>query len=385
MKFFAGTCRYVFNRALALQKERYAEGQKKLGYAELCRRLTQWRHDPETAWLAEAPIHPLQQSLKNLERAYANFFSGRADFPRFRKKGKQDSFRYPDPRQIRLDQANNRIFLPKLGWIRYRKSREVPGQIRNVTVSQSCGQWFVSIQTEWEVAPPVHPSTTDVGIDMGVVRFATLSDGTYIEPLNSFRRHEKALRKAQQALSRRKKFSSNWKKAKTKVQRIHARIASVRRDFLHKASTAISKNHAIVFVEDLNIRNMSRSARGTVEHPGRNVRAKSGLNKSILDQGWFEFRRQLEYKLAWKGGMLVAVPPQNTSRACPACGHTAPENRPDQARFRCTQCGFEGNADLVAAINIRRAGHARMACGSNDTSRRKQEPTETTTHGAIHA
>jgi len=381
MKFFAGTCRYVFNRALALQKERYAEGQKKLGYAELCRRLTQWRHDPETAWLAEAPIHPLQQSLKNLERAYANFFSGRADFPRFRKKGKHDSFRYPDPGQIRLDQANNRIFLPKLGWIRYRKSREVPGQIRNVTVSQSCGQWFVSIQTEWEVEPPVHPSTTDVGIDMGVVRFATLSDGTYIEPLNSFRRHEKALRKAQQALSRKKKFSNNWKKAKTKVQRIHARIANVRRDFLHKASTAISQNHAIVFVEDLNVRNMSRSARGTVEHPGRNVRAKSRLNRAILDQGWFEFRRQLEYKLAWKGGMLVAVPPQNTSLACPECGHTAPENRPDQARFRCTQCGFKGNADLVAAINIRRAGHARIACGSNE----KQEPTETTTRGAIHA
>jgi len=376
MKRFAGACRYVFNRALALQKERYAQGEKKLGYGELCRLLTQWRHDPETAWLAEAPIHPLQQSLKNLDWAYQNFFAGRADSPRFKKKGKHDSFRYPDPKQIKLDQANSRIFLPKLGWVRYRKSCEVLGEIRNVTISRSCDRWFLSIQTEREVETPAHPSTTSVGIDMGVVRFATLSDGTVIEPLNSFRKHEKALRKAQQSLSRKKKFSNNWKKAKTRVQRIHRRIANARRDFLHKTSTTISKNHAIVCIEDLCVRNMSRSAAGTAERPGRNVRAKSGLNKAILDQGWFEFRRQLDYKLAWRGGRLVLVPPQNTSRTCPACGHVAKENRQTQAIFACVQCGFRENADVVAAINVLRAGHARMACGSNGSSRRKQEPTE---------
>jgi len=375
MKRFAGACRYVFNRGLALQKERYAQGEKKLGYGELCRLLTQWRHTPETEWLAEAPVHPLQQSLKNLERAYANFFAKRADEPRFKKKGKHDSFRYPDPKQIKLDQGNSRIFLPKLGWIRYRKSRDVLGEIRNVTVSRSGGKWFVSIQTEVDLETPAHPSTTSVGIDMGVVRFATLSDGTYIEPLNSSRRHGKALRKAQQPLSRKKRFSNNWKKARARVRRLHARIADVRRDFLHKRSTTISKNHALVFVEDLQVKNMSRSAKGTAENPGRNVRAKSGINKSILDQGWHEFRRQLEYKLAWRGGLLVAVPPQNTSRTCPECRHTAAENRPSQAWFRCVQCGFEENADLVAAMNIRRAGHARMACGSNGI-----KPSEAGTH-----
>jgi transposase, IS605 OrfB family, central region len=197
---------------------------------------------------------------------------------------------------------------------------------------------------------------------MGVARFATLSDGTFFAPLNSFKRHETALRKAQQAMSRKCKFSSNWRKAKARVQRIHARIANARRDFLHKASTAISKNHAMVCIEDLQVRNMSKSAAGTADAPGRNVQAKSGLNKAILDQGWFEFRRQLDYKLAWKGGHLIVVPPQNTSRTCPCCGHVSADNRQTQARFECVECGFEENADVVGAINVLRAGHARFAC-----------------------
>lgn len=196
---------------------------------------------------------------------------------------------------------------------------------------------------------------------MGIARFATLSDGTYYAPLNCFKRHEVALRKAQQAMSHKTKFSTNWKKAKARVQRIHARIGNARRDYLHKATTTISQNHAMVCIEDLQVRNMSRSAAGTTEQPGRNVRAKSGLNKAILDQGWFEFRRQLDYKLAWSGGHLVAVPPQNTSQTCPCCGHVSKDNRQTQAQFRCMVCGFEENADVVGAINILRAGHARCA------------------------
>lgn len=361
MRRFAGSCRFVFNRALALQKERYEQGEKKLGYAGLCKLLTEWRNGPETPWLADAPVHPLQQTLKDLERAYANFFAKRADFPRFKKKGQSDSFRYPDPKQIKLDQGNSRIFLPKLGWLRYRNSREVLGTVKNVTVSQSCGKWFVSIQTEREVEQPI-PNGGAVGIDMGIARFATLSDGTFYAPLNSFKRHEDRLRKAQQAMSRKTKFSNNWKKAKARVQRIHFRIGNARRDYLHKATTTISQNHAMVCIEDLQVRNMSKSAAGTTEQPGKHVRAKSGLNKAILDQGWFEFRRQLDYKLAWAGGHLIVVPPQNTSRTCPACGHVSADNRQTQARFLCVECGFEENADLVGAINILRAGHARCAC-----------------------
>jgi len=361
MRRFAGSCRFVFNKALALQKERYEQGVKKLSYAGLCKLLTEWRNGAETPWLKNAPAHPLQQTLKDLERAYANFFAKRAAFPCFKKKDQSDSFRYPDPKQIKLDQANGRIFLPKLGWLRYRNSRDVLGEVKQVTVSASGGKWFVSIQTAREMEQPI-PNGGAVGIDMGIARFATLSDGTFHAPLGSFRRHASALRKAQQAMSRKTKFSNNWKKAKARVRHIHSRIGNTRRDFLHKTSTAISQNHAMVCIEDLQVRNMSRSAAGTADAPGRNVRAKSGLNKSILDQGWFEFRHQLDYKLAWNGGHLTAVPPQNTSRTCLCCGHVSADNRRTQARFLCVECGFEENADLVGAINVLRAGHARCAC-----------------------
>ena len=365
MRRFAGSCRFVFNKALALQKERYEQGEKKPGYAGLCKLLTEWRNSADTAWLADAPVHPLQQTLKDLERAYGNFFAKRADFPRFKKKGTGDSFRYPDPKQIKLDQANSRLFLPKLGWLRYRNSRDVLGTVKNITVSHSCGKWFVSIQTEREVEQPI-PQGGAVGIDMGIARFATLSDGTFYAPLGSFKRHQDTLRKAQQAMSRKQKFSNNWKRAKAKVQRIHSRIGNARRDYLHKTTTAISQNHAMVCIEDLQVRNMSKSAAGTADAPGRNVKAKSGLNRSILDQGWFEFRRQLDYKLAWNGGWLVPVPPQNTSRTCPACGHVSANNRQTQAQFACVECGFEENADVVGAINVLRAGHARFACEVSD-------------------
>ena len=364
MRRFAGCCRVVFNKALALQKEAHERGDKKPGHAALCKLLTGWRHAPETLWLAEAPTHPLQQALKDLERAWTNFFAGRAALPRFKKRGHGDSFRYPDAKQIRLDEPNSRLFLPKLGWLRYRKSREIQGTVKNVTVGASCGKWFISIQTEREVPEPVHPrgEETAVGIDMGIARFATFSDASFLAPLACFKRHEDALRKAQQHLSRKVKFSGNWRKAKARVQRIHARIANVRRDFLHKATSIISKNHALVFVEDLQVKNMSRSARGTKENPGRRVKAKSGLNKAVLDQGWFEFRRQLQYKLEWLGGKLFAVPPQYTSQTCPECGHINKENRKTQASFVCVRCGFQENADVVGAMNVLRAGLARIAC-----------------------
>ena len=358
---FAGSCRYVFNRALALQQERRQQGHKRIGYADLCRLLTGWRGNRETAWLAQAPVHPLQQSLKDLDRAWISFFAKRSRPPRFKKKGRWESFRYPDPKQIRLDERNARLFLPKLGWVRYRKSRKVQGEVKQVTVSQRCGKWFVAIQTEREVEPPVRQGGS-VGIDLGIVRFATLSDGSRYAPLHSFKRHQAALRKAQQALSRKRRFSSNWKEAKARVQRLHARIVQALRDYLHKLTTTLSKNHALVCLEDLKVRTMSRTAAGSVERPGTRVRAKSALNRSILDQGWYEFRRQLAYKLAWSGGQLVVVPPHNTSRTCPDCGHVSKQNRPTQNRFECVCCGLKQNADRVAAINILRAGHARFAC-----------------------
>lgn len=362
MRRFAGSRRFVYNRALALQKERYERGEKKLNYAQLCRELTAWRNSAETPWLAEAPVHVLQQSLRDLDRAYTNFFQGRADFPRFHKKGQRESFRYPDPKQFRLEQGNNRIFLPKLGWVRYRNSREAAGLPKNVTVSLSVGRWFGSIQTEREVETPTHPSLSEVGIDMGVVNFAALSTRETIAPVNAGATQQKRLARYQRMMARRTKFGKNWCKAKAKVQRVQRKIADTRRDFLHKASTTISRNHAVVYLEDLEVKNMSASASGTKQQPGRNVKAKSGLNRAILDQGWGEFRRQLGYKLEWRGGALVAGPPHYTSQTCPNCGHVSPENRNTQAVFCCVRCGYVDHADIVGAINVLRAGQARRAC-----------------------
>ena len=376
MRRFAGSCRFVYNKALAMQKSLYEQGQKKQGYAGLCKSLIGWK--AETTWLTETPSQALQQTLKDLERAYSNFFAKRADFPRFKKKGMGDSFRYPQG--CKLDQPNSRVFLPKLGWIRYRNSRDVLGEVRNVTVSQSGGKWFVSIQTEREVEQPLPTATSAIGIDVGIARFATMSDGTYIAPLNSFKKHQQRLARYQRRMSRKVKFSNNWKKAKAKVQKIHSTIANARKDFLHKTTTTISQNHALVCIEDLQVKNMSRSSKGNSEQPGKMVKQKSGLNRAILDQGWGEFRRQLAYKVVWHGGMLLAVPPHHTSQTCPACDHVSKDNRQTQAKFLCVDCGYENHADVVGAINILERGYRLLACGESAHSGRsmKQEPTEAT-------
>jgi putative transposase len=364
---FAGSCRYAWNRVLALQKERLEAKEKILSYPESSRLVTGWKADPKTAWLALAPTHPLQQTLMALDRALRDAFNKKSPkrLPRFKKKGRHDSFRYPDPKQFKIH--GDRIFLPKIGWVGFRKSREIDGTPKNVTVSRRGKRWFVSVQCEVEIAAPVHPAPSEVGIDMGVRRFATFSDGSFYKPLNSFRRFEKKLAKMQRVLARRIKGSSNWKKQKARITALHVKIADARSDYLHKISTTISKNHAVVVLEDLRVSNMSRSAKGMAGEPGRNVRAKSGLNKVILDQGWSEFRRMLEYKQAWAGGQVIAVDPRNTSRTCPACGHVAKENRKGE-RFRCGSCGYAAHADHVGALNILAAGQAAKAAAGQAVS-----------------
>ena len=380
MRRFAGSCRFVYNKALALQKENFEVGNKFISYGSMASNLPTWKRDIKLSWLKNAPSQALQHALKDLDKAYQNFFAKRADFPCFKRKGSGDSFRYPDSKQFKLDQENNRLFLPKLGWLRYHNSREVLGDLRNMTVSQSGGKWFVSIQTQRDVITTPSEATSAIGIDVGIARFATMSDAESIAPLNSFKKHQQRLSRYQRRMSRKVKFSSNWKKVKAKVQKIHTDIANARKDFLHKTTTVISKNHALVCIEDLQVRNMSRSSKGNREQPGKRVQQKTGLNRAILDQGWGEFRRQLEYKMLWNGGILLAVPPHNTSRTCPCCHHISKENRLTQAEFLCVSCGYENNADVVGAINILERGHRLLACGELAQSGLsvKQEPIEVT-------
>ena len=367
LRQFAGSVRFVYNKALALNVERYEKKEKRLGYAGLCALLPNWKMEHE--FLSAVPAQALQQSLKNLERAYTNFFRKRADFPKFKKKGQRESFRIPQA--FVIDNQNGRIKLPKLGWMRYRKSQDILGEASNVMVSESCGKWYVSVQTEREAETPQHPSTSAVGMDWGVVNFVTLSDGEVVDQCQPLKKFLPKLAKLQRRMARKKKFSKNWRKAKARITKLHTKVANIRKDFVHKVSNDISKNHVVVVIEDLHVKNMSKSAT-------KKVAQKSGLNRSILDASPFELRRQLEYKTQWQGGLLVPVPPQNTSRKCPECGHLSAENRKSQAKFVCVECEFSANADFVGAVNIREAGLASLACSqpSSDERASCQEPTE---------
>lgn len=367
LRQFLGCSRFVWNAVLAENAFRHEQGDPlPLGYAAFCKRLAALKDRHE--FLRTVHSQPLQQTLRDLARAYAVAFDPKhpAKPPKLKKKGFAQGIRFPQGFKI----ERNGVYLPKIGWVGFRVSkrgsgRALEGTVKNVTVRLESGKWYVTFQVEREVAEPVHEHPNSaVGIDLGITRFAALSDGSFVDGVQSFKKHEPRLATLQRRLARKVKFSANWRRAKARITKIHARIANVRRDALQKASTTIGKNHAVVVLEDLCVANMSASAAGTREEPGRNVRAKSGLNRRILDQGWSEFRRQLGYKLAWSGGTLVLVDPRNTSRACNACGHVSVENRRTQERFVCVRCEHAANADTNAAKNILgRAGYARIACG----------------------
>jgi putative transposase len=227
-----------------------------------------------------------------------------------------------------------------------------------VTVSRTGKHWFVAFQIEQELPEPIHPApAAAVGIDLGIATFAAFSEGRLHPPLNAYRCVAAKKARLQRKLAGMVKYSQNWKKQQRRIAQLDIRIANCRHDFLHKLSTATSKNHAVICVEDLQVKHLSKSAKGTVEEPGCNVAAKSGLNKAILDQAWRMFRHMLEYKQAWHGGKLIAVNSRYTSQTCPQCGHVAKQNRPQQALFSCVACAYTYHTDVVAAKNILALGH----------------------------
>lgn len=372
LNHYCGAARFLWNKSLAMNMDRLEKGYSLLWYDELAYWTTVWKRSEEYGFLSECPSQILQQKLRDLDRAFRDGFDRRQPLKRipvFKKKGRGDGIRFPQGFRI----ENKRLFLPKIGWVGFYKSCAIVGKVKNITLSRRGVKWFASVQVEQSVEIGRHPSSTEIGVDAGVRCFAAFSDGTLVEGIHSFRKHEEKLAGEQRKLARKKRGSQNWKKQKLKISKLHQTIANVRSDFLHKLSTEISKNHAKVYVEDLRIRNMSASAKGTLEAPGRSVRAKSGLNKSILDQGWYELRRQLDYKLQWQGGMLSEVDSRYTSQRCSCCGYTAKGNRPSQAVFKCQECGHEEHADVNAAKNVLTVGQTGMICGSNRSNGRKQE------------
>lgn len=390
LKRFCGCARFVFNHFLASHKTAYQKYQDDLKALELTkatpnlekpsvRYFDMTEHLLELKksipWLKECHSQVLQQSLKDLERSFVNFFEGRADYPKFKAKGIHDAIRYPQG--FKLEEHNQRIYLPKVGWIRYRRSEFIEGKPKNATVVLECGHWYVSVQTQADVEKPL-PRGGEIAIDMGVVHTVTTDQGDFFDLPKKIEQLQTHIARCQKQLKNKKKRSKNRLKLIRKIAKYHHRIGCIRHNFLHQISAYLCKNHAIVYVEDLNIKGMTKSASGSIESLGKNVKAKSGLNRSILNQGWGELIRQLDYKLLWQGGYLVKVDPAYTSQTCPQCNHVSRENRRDQSHFVCQQCGYFDNADRVGAMNIKRAGQARLACEVNDISRQQQEPTEVT-------
>jgi putative transposase len=382
LRRYAGMGRRVWNMALAEQRARHARGEKYAGHAEMCKWLTDWRNAPTTAWLAQGPSQAQQQVLRRLDEAYKRFFAavkagqaggrGRTGPPEFKRYGDEPGIRFPDPRQFAMDAGNGqgqgRLKLPKLGWVRLRMSQPVEGSLRNVSITREGLKWFASIQVEARETVPALGVAPTLGIDLGLAQFAAMSDGRTVEPLRALAKQQVRLRRYQRSVSRKKKGSANRKKAVAKLGNLHRRIAHQRSDWLHKLTTDLADAHPVIALEDLKIKNMSAGAKGTVEAPGKNVRQKAGLNRSILDAAWGEFTRQLTYKVEWRGGQVILVNPAYTSRTCRICRHESAENRKTQSVFSCVACGHTENADVHAAKNILAAGHAVWARASKDTS-----------------
>ncbi len=345
----------MYNKGLALSIETYEHKKKRLSYPDLCKELTKLKKSPDTVWLSEPHSQALQQSLKDLDSAFKHFFRRRKagkkpGFPKFKKRGIKDSFRYPQGVKV----EDGKVMLPKIGFVSYFDSQPIEGEIAQATVKREGKHWFVTIvcTIEQNVAVvPVGNNSTAVGIDVGIKHPATLSTGKHIENPRYLKKAQVKLAFEQRALMRKKKGSNNRRKQAAKVGRLHIDIKNCRKDVLHKASTDIVKNHDIIAVETLNISGMMQN---------------HNLAQSIADVGWHYFLGMLEYKAKWRGKHFVKIPRFSpTSKTCSQCKARQP--MPLNIRtYDCAKCSAVIDRDLNASINILAAGHAvLLACGGN--------------------
>ena len=358
--------RYVWNLAVE-QHSHWRPGRGSApGYLEQCRQLTQAR--AEHPWLAAGSQIVQQQALRDFTQAMANYFGGKQGRPWWRKAGRNEGFRIVGfrPGEVRrLSRHVGEVRVPKVGWVRFRWSRGVPPGVKSYRITRDrVGRWHIAFAAIPEPVPAPDNGTV-VGVDRGVAISAALSTGEMLTVPGLSAGRTRRLRRLQRRFTRARQGSNRRVRVKLSIARLHAREADARKDWVEKASTAIARRFDTIRVEDLRIRNMTRSARGSAENPGRNVSAKARLNREILRSGWGLLVRRLEEKAPRR---VEKVKPHFTSQRCSACGYVDGKSRESQAHFVCTACSFACNADVNAARNIA-AGHAVTARGGDGVAR----------------
>jgi putative transposase len=367
------SCRAVWNLALAQRQHLYRHRGYTLRAVEQCAQLTRAR--AELPWLADLPAQSAQQVLRQLDRAYDNWWNPQhpADAPTFRKRS--TGLVVPFPGQaVKVRKLNRRwaqVRLPKIGWVRLRLSRPLGGAVRNATVRRDGLGWHVSFGVATCAEPAAPNGLPGCGVDFGVACSAwvsdetsprllppTLTEGEQRRLLGLERRKARQLRWAKRHNGGR--YARRLRRTITQIARLRARQTRRRLDFTHKLTTDLAKSHGWVGIENLRVTGMTKSAKGTVGQPGSNVRQKAGLNRAILDNAPYERHRQLAYKTPRFGSQLRLVPPAFTSQTCSACAHRDPGSRPGCGRvFACTACGHQAHADLNAALVIERIAAGR--------------------------
>jgi putative transposase len=366
-----GVVRLVYN--LALEQRRTFGGRRpdgayrNFGAKGLSAELSALRRDFD--WIGSVSQTAQNQALIDHDKAWSNFFAGRAGFPSPRRRGVNDAFRQAG-REIEVRRLNakwSEVKVPKIGWIRHRASRPLARnekgeiEIRSATFRRSpAGRWQVAILLRCHVEDRPTP-TGSVGADRGVVAACALSNGEITTLPETMARRERTIRRSRKNLSRKKRGSKRCHRERKRLATLQARNARARRHTAHVLSRRVAREFGLVVLEDLKIRNMMASARGTIEAPGRNVAQKAGLNRAIGNVGWHMLETMLIYKLEVAGGRLVKVPAAWSSLTCSGCGNRDRKNRESQAVFRCRSCGLCENADVNAARVILQWGHGLLA------------------------